>query len=294
MRSFIRVSIWFCLCGLAAAQIEIPEGTRVKVRLEEDLSSATAEKGHSVRLSVVEEVKIGGTVVIAPGAKATGTVVVATPKRLMSGGKLDFSVDGVTAADGETIPIRYRQEEAPGMPDLKAGIISAGATMVLGPAAPLLRMMRAKDITMEKGIVLEVFTNQSHALPAAAPASSASAANAEVAKAEESSPAAAAEPPVELVDVSVNSTPDGARIMVDGMDVGDTPASFRLKPGEHEMQIEKEGFAAWKSKITATPGTPQSVEAKLEKPAPAKPAAPRPAAAKPATPAPRTGATRAR
>jgi len=286
MRSFIRISIWFCLCGLAAAQIEIPEGTRVKVRLEEDLSSATAEKGRPVRLSVVGEVKIGGTVVIAPGAKATGTVVVATPKRLMSGGKLDFSVDGVTAADGETIPIRYRQEEAPGMPDLKAGIISAGATMVLGPAAPLLRMMRAKDITMEKGIVLEVFTDQSHALPAAA--------KAEVAKAEESTPEAAAEPPVDLVDVSVNSTPDGARIMVNGMDVGDTPASFRLKPGEHEIQIEKEGFAAWKSKITATPGTPQSIEAKLEKPAPAKPAAPQPAAAKPATPAPKTGATRAR
>ena len=285
MRSFIRISIWFCLGGLAAAQIEIPEGTRVKVRLEEDLTSATAEKGQSVRLSVVEEVKIGGTVVIAPGAKATGTVVVATPKRLMTGGKLDFSVDGVTAADGETIPIRYRQEEVPGMPDLKAGIISAGATMVLGPAAPLLRMMRAKDITMEKGIVLEVFTNQSHALPAAA--------KAEVAKAEESSPAAV-EPPVELVDVSVNSTPDGARIVVDGMDVGDTPTSFRLKPGEHELQIEKEGFAAWKSKITATPGTPQSIEAKLEQPAPAKPAAPQPAAAKPATPAPKTGATRVR
>ena len=285
MRSFIRISIWFCLCGLAAAQIEIPEGTRVKVRLEEDLTSATAEKGQSVRLSVVGVVKIGGTVVIAPGAKATGTVVVATPKRLMTGGKLDFSVDGVTAADGETIPIRYRQEEVPGMPDLKAGIISAGATMVLGPAAPLLRMMRAKDITMEKGIVLEVFTNQSHALPAAA--------KAEVAKAEESSPAAV-EPPVELVDVSVNSTPDGARIVVDGMDVGDTPASFRLKPGEHELQIEKEGFAAWKSKITATPGTPQSIEAKLEQPAPAKPAAPQPAAAKPATPAPKTGATRVR
>ena len=285
MRSFIRISIWFCLCGLAAAQIEIPEGTRVKVRLEEDLTSATAEKGQSVRLSVVEEVKLGGTVVIAPGAKATGTVVVATPKRLMTGGKLDFSVDGVTAADGETIPLRYRQEGMPGMPDLKAGIISAGATMVLGPAAPLLRMMRAKDITMEKGIVLEVFTNQSHALPAAA--------KAEVAKAEESSPAAV-EPPVELVDVSVNSTPDGARIVVDGMDVGDTPTSFRLKPGEHELQIEKEGFAAWKSKITATPGTPQSIEAKLEQPAPAKPAAPQPAAAKPATPAPKTGATRVR
>ena len=284
MRSFIRISIWFCLGGLAAAQIEIPEGTRVKVRLEEDLSSATSEQGQSVRLSVVEEVKIGGTVVIAPGAKATGTVVVATPKRLMTGGKLDFSVDGVTAADGETIPIRYRQEEAPGMPDLKAGIISAGATMVLGPAAPLLRMMRAKDITMEKGIVLEVFTNQSHALPAAA--------KAEVAKAEESSPAA--EPPVDLVDISVNSTPDGARIVVDGMDVGDTPTSFRLKPGEHELQIEKEGFAAWKSKITATPGTPQSIEAKLEKPAPAKPAAAQPASAKPATPAPKTGATRVR
>ena len=62
MRSFIGISMWFCLCGLAAAQVEIPVGTPVKVRLEENLSSATAQMGQSVQLSVAEEVKVGDTV----------------------------------------------------------------------------------------------------------------------------------------------------------------------------------------------------------------------------------------
>ncbi len=34
---------------LAHAQIQIPEGTKVRVRLEQDLSSATAEEGQPVQ-----------------------------------------------------------------------------------------------------------------------------------------------------------------------------------------------------------------------------------------------------
>ena len=88
-------------------QIQIPEGTKVRVRLEQSLSSATAEENQPVQLSVVEAIKINDQVAIAERATVVGTVVLARPKRRMGRtGKLDFSIDRVTAVDGKSIPIR--------------------------------------------------------------------------------------------------------------------------------------------------------------------------------------------
>ena len=51
-----------------AAQIVLPEGTRVRVRLDQSLSSATAAEGQSVNPSVTEDVRVVDSVVIAQGA----------------------------------------------------------------------------------------------------------------------------------------------------------------------------------------------------------------------------------
>jgi hypothetical protein len=81
------------------------------------------------------------------------------------------------------------------------------------------------------------------------------------------------------------------------MDVGDTPASFRLKPGDHDIQIEKAGFDVWKQQVNAAAGVPRNIQATLEKPPvpkaavkpTAKPITKRPAGA--ATAKPKSGAT---
>src|SRR3954470_9698419 len=99
---------FFISAGLAAAQIAIPDGTKLRVRLDQTISSATAEQGQAVELSVTEAVKINDQVVIPDGARVTGTVTMAQEKRHMGrAGKLDFSIDRVRAIDGEWIPIRY-------------------------------------------------------------------------------------------------------------------------------------------------------------------------------------------
>lgn len=89
-------------------QITIPDGTKLRTRLDQSISSATAETGQSVELSVTEAVKIGDQVVIADGARVTGTITEAQERRHMGrAGKLDFSIDRVRAADGNWIPLRY-------------------------------------------------------------------------------------------------------------------------------------------------------------------------------------------
>ena len=289
-----RCCVGLLFCGVAAAQVQIPEGTRLRVRLEEDLSSATAQEGQAVQLSVVDEVKMGGAVVIAQGAPVAGRVVEAVPKTLTKSGKLDFSSVAVTAADGQSIPLRYSQDSKAAGGNMTSGLIGAGATVIFGPTVTMLRMMRAKDIVVPKGTVVEVFTNQSHAFQSPAPAAAASP-TAATSTSSESNPAAGDSPPVPLAILSVTSTPDGAKITVDGADMGAAPASFQVDPGDHDIQIEKEGFAVWKRKLTVKAGTPIDLEVKLEPPpvapSPAKPAA-KPAAKKSPGTAPKAAPAR--
>ncbi|HKW96169.1 MAG TPA: PEGA domain-containing protein [Bryobacteraceae bacterium] len=251
----------FLFCGIAAAEVQIPEGTRIRVRLDQDLSSATAEQGQPVRLTVVEEIRVNETSVIAAGAAVAGEVTVAVPRTMTSSGKLDFSATSVTAADGAPIPLRYRQDTT-GAGSAGGGLLAAGATVLFGPTVTMLRMMRAKDIVLAKGMVLEVFTNQSHILqaaPAQAGAAAAPATQTNSATKEETDSSGAGE----LIILSINSTPAGAKITVDGADMGETPASFQLDPGAHDIQVEKSGLAIWKRKITAKAGTPIDLDVKL-------------------------------
>jgi hypothetical protein len=45
----------------AWADLTIPDGTKLRIRLDQTLSSATAEEGQTVELSVTEPVRVGET-----------------------------------------------------------------------------------------------------------------------------------------------------------------------------------------------------------------------------------------
>src|SRR4051794_38518532 len=91
-----------------AQQITIPDGTKLRVRLDQSISSATADEGQQIQLSVTEAVKVGDVVVAPEGARVTGTITTATAKRRMGrSGKLDFSIDRVRVVEGEWVNLRY-------------------------------------------------------------------------------------------------------------------------------------------------------------------------------------------
>jgi hypothetical protein len=55
--------------------------------------------------------------------------------------------------------------------------------------------------------------------------------------------------------VSVDSTPPGADIEVDGAFVGNTPSTVNVAPGAHDIAVKKKGFADWTKKLNVTGGT---------------------------------------
>ena len=70
------------------AVVDLPVGTRLRVRLDQDLGSKISQPGESFRATVADDVTVNGKVVIARGARAEGTVVDAKPLGRFKGGAL--------------------------------------------------------------------------------------------------------------------------------------------------------------------------------------------------------------
>ena len=68
----------------------------------------------------------------------------------------------------------------------------------------------------------------------------------------------------ELAAVTINSTPAGADITVQGKFFGDTPTTARLPAGDYAISIEKAGYKPWKRTVTLTAGGTVRLEATLE------------------------------
>ena len=66
--------------------------------------------------------------------------------------------------------------------------------------------------------------------------------------------------------VTVKSTPPGADINVDGKFMGNTPSTIQLTPGDHVVEVEKEGLKPWQRGMTVSAGGNITIDATLDKP----------------------------
>ena len=239
--------------ALVAAQVTVPDGTKIRVRLDQTISSGTADQGQVVELSVAEPIKVDGQVVIPEGSRVTGTVTEAHEKRHMGrAGKLDFSIDRVRAADGEWIPLRYTiNKKSGGSHAVSTGVLTAGAAVLFWPAAPAILLIKGKDVTLNKGMVFDTFTDQDHAVGASGASGST------VAAAKGSNGVAGA------ASVTIGSNVPGADVEVDGAYVGSTPATLPLSAGTHQITV-KSGVAVWQRSLLVNAGGTVNVNAQLE------------------------------
>src|SRR5690349_4237507 len=108
MKTTLLLAIAAAATSTAWADLTIPDGTKLRIRLDQTISSATAEEGQTVELSVTEPVRVGETVVIPEGSRVTGTVTQAQEKRRMGrAGDVDFSIVRVRAMDVQWLSLRY-------------------------------------------------------------------------------------------------------------------------------------------------------------------------------------------
>lgn len=252
----------------AFAQVILPEGTQVRVRLEQALSSATAEEGQSVNLSVADDVKIGDTIVIAQGSTCVGTIIQAVPKRRMGRtGKLDFAIERLVAVDGTSVPLRYSPTKKEGGSHAAAtGALTAGAAILFWPAAPVFLLIKGKDVTVNRGVVFQVFTDQRFTLSAKAVTIAPAGATTVLPAQPVTTPGPVSSAPGAFpgapAAVTIKSDPDGAEIELDGSFVGSTPATLQITAGPHDITVRK-GEATWKRVVQVQPGSSVTLRATL-------------------------------
>lgn len=250
---------------LAAAQTVIPDGTKLRVRLDQTISSATADEGQTVELSVTEPIKIGDQIVIPEGSRVTGTVTEAQEKRRMGrAGKLDFSIDRVRALDGEWIPLRYTVNKKSGESHaVRTGVITAGVAVVFWPAAPVVLLMKGKDTTINKGVTFDAFTDQNHTLTNNGPNTSRSGPISSNQAPPTQSIGNAVPNPVGSSAITINSNIASADVEVDGGYVGSTPTTLQLQPGLHQVTVKSNG-SLWQRNLQVTAGSNVTINAVVE------------------------------
>jgi len=210
------------------------DGTAIKLRLAENLSSATAKTGQSVSFEVIDDVLVQGVVVLPKGAQALATVTEANTKKSMGrGGKLNVNVDSARLVDGEKVQLRAVQDnKGGGHVGAMTGAMVATA-IVFFPAAPLFLFIHGKDITIPKGTEVTAFVEGDTKLDMAkfAPVVAGSTVVA----------AASATTSGLTIEASVPN----CDIEVDGSFMGSTPSTLNLAPGKHDIVVKKTGYQDW-------------------------------------------------
>jgi hypothetical protein len=242
----------------------LEDGTPVKLRIAQTVSSADAHVNDRVEFEVLEEIRIQGALIVPKGGIALGTVTEAQPKRRMArGGKLEIVMDSVRLEDGEKAALRATKGGNGGghTGAMTVGIVATALVCIV--CAPLFLLMHGKDITIPKGTEIPTFVNGNMPLDLAKFQHDVS----ETQQAQANPPASDAVPnsvgQSNDAQLEVSSIPSGADLELDGSFVGNTPSSIGVSPGNHTITMKKNGYRVWERKVKVSSGE-VNISAELE------------------------------
>ncbi|MGA2334453.1 MAG: hypothetical protein ABSG08_03700 [Terriglobales bacterium] len=136
-----------------AVKLILKEGTDVKLKFADDLSSKTAAEGDPVNLILDEDLKVGDVVVVKAGAKATGTVTNAKKAGMMGkAGELNMRLEHLKAGDER---VRLRGSKG------KEGEGKEGTTVALTVLfGPIGLIKHGKNVDIKAGTPLIAYVDQ--------------------------------------------------------------------------------------------------------------------------------------
>lgn len=143
----------------APAKLILREGTDVKLKFAQDLSSKTAAEDDPVNLVLDEDLKVGDVIVAKAGAKALGTVTHVKKAGMMGkAGELNMRLEYVIVGDARMKLRGTKGKEGQG----KEGTAVA-LTVLFGPLG---LMKHGKNVDIKEGTPLAAFVDQDFTVPA--------------------------------------------------------------------------------------------------------------------------------
>lgn len=143
-----------------SAKLVLKEGTDVRLKFAQDLSSKTAADDDPVNLVLDEDLKVGDVTVVKAGAKALGTITHAKKAGMMGkGGELNMRLEYLLAADTRMRLRGTKGKEGEG----KVGAAVA-LTVLFGPIGLI---KHGKNVDIKQGTPLLAYVDQDFTVPPA-------------------------------------------------------------------------------------------------------------------------------
>lgn len=141
-------------------KLVLKDGSDVKLKFAESVSSKTANEGDTINLLLDEDLKVGSVVVAKAGSKAVGTVTHAKKAGMMGkAGELNMRLEYLKVGD-ERVKIRgSKGKEGEG----KEGTAVA-LTVLFGPLGLI---KHGKNVDVKEGTPLTAFLDQDYTIPEA-------------------------------------------------------------------------------------------------------------------------------
>jgi hypothetical protein len=137
----------------AAGKLVLTEGTDVKLKFSDELTSKTASDGDSVNLVLDEDLKVGGVVVAKAGCKAVGEITNAKKSGMMGkAGELNMRLEHLTVGDQRVRLRGSKGKEGEG----KTGTAVA-LTVLFGPIGLI---KHGKNVEIKAGTPLTAYVDQ--------------------------------------------------------------------------------------------------------------------------------------
>jgi hypothetical protein len=141
-----------------SGKLILKEGSEVKLKFAEDLSSKTATEGDPVNLILDEDIKIGDVVVAKAGCKAVGTITNAKKAGMLGrAGELNMRLEHLIVGDARVKLRGSKGKEGQG----KEGTAVA-LTVLFGPIGLI---KHGKNVEVKAGTPLTAYVGDDIALP---------------------------------------------------------------------------------------------------------------------------------
>jgi hypothetical protein len=139
-------------------RLVLKEGTELKLRFAEDLSSKTANEGDPVNMILDEEIRVGDMIVARSGCKATGTITNAKKAGMMGkAGELNLRLEHLKVGDQRVRLRGSKGKEGEG----KVGTAVA-LTVLFGPIGLI---KHGKNVEVKSGTILTAYVDEDAQLP---------------------------------------------------------------------------------------------------------------------------------
>ena len=142
----------------ASGKYMLREGEDVNLAFAQDLSSKTSSEGDPIMFTLVDDIKVGGVVVVKAGTKATGEVTKAEKSGMMGkAGELNMRIDYLKAGDTKVKLRGTKGKEG------QSG--TTGAIVLTVLFGPLGLIKHGKNVEIKQGQSLHAFVAEDTALP---------------------------------------------------------------------------------------------------------------------------------